>query len=116
MTDGIVDREPLRKVGRDLSRHEICPLLLGHTQFAPDMRPKHQIDLEHGLLRRQANPCAKAGMVMIRRAKAPAPNSRKLCMFQRKPNPLKIIAGPMGEATAGLRCNHHAGGRRRVAL
>ena len=39
LTDGIVDREPLRKVGRDLSRHEICPLLLGHAQFAPDMRP-----------------------------------------------------------------------------
>jgi hypothetical protein len=39
LTDGIVDREPLRKVGRDLSRHEICPLLLGHPQFAPDMRP-----------------------------------------------------------------------------
>jgi hypothetical protein len=48
---------------------------------------RFQNDTQAGLIT-TPSPCANDGDVMIKRPKAPAPNSRRLCMFQRKPNPV----------------------------
>jgi hypothetical protein len=48
---------------------------------------RFQNDTQAGLIT-TPTPCANAGDVMIERPKTPAPNSQRLRMFQRKPNPV----------------------------
>jgi hypothetical protein len=48
---------------------------------------RFQNDTQAGLIT-TPTPCANADNVMIERPQAPAPNSQRLRMFQRKPNPV----------------------------